>query len=415
MSKIICDVCGTSYPETATQCPICGCVRPVDTVTVNTENNQDEKPTTGTYTYVKGGRFSKANVKKRNRGNYPEKKAEDFSDAPSQDTQEKGGKGLTALVLVLLLAIIAVVIYIVLSIFAPNLWNSEPTESTAPSTTETTAETTEATVPCEFVLLSNTEITLEKVDAAFLLDVSLDPADSTDEVLFSSADESVATVDENGKIVAVAPGNTVITVTCGKASAECLVHCDFEVIPEDTTAPVTEPTYSTEDFKLNREDFTLTKKGETWLLYKGEIPVKQIVWTSDNEKVVTIQDGVVTAVGTGNTTVHAEYNGTKVSCLVRCGAGVGKYLETSDAPENTTVGAYTITPTDVTLNLGNDKSFELKLLDTDKNAVEVIWSVADPTVCSVSGNTVTGLKAGTTTISATYDGETYSCIVRVKG
>ena len=25
MSKIICDVCGTSYPDTAECCPICGC------------------------------------------------------------------------------------------------------------------------------------------------------------------------------------------------------------------------------------------------------------------------------------------------------------------------------------------------------------------------------------------------------
>jgi len=27
MSKIICDICGTSYPETAESCPICGCSR----------------------------------------------------------------------------------------------------------------------------------------------------------------------------------------------------------------------------------------------------------------------------------------------------------------------------------------------------------------------------------------------------
>ena len=27
MSKIICDICGTSYPDTADCCPICGCSR----------------------------------------------------------------------------------------------------------------------------------------------------------------------------------------------------------------------------------------------------------------------------------------------------------------------------------------------------------------------------------------------------
>ena len=60
MSKIICDVCGTSYPESANQCPICGCVRSGDAVTVRGDTNNTEVNTTGNYTHVKGGRFSKA-------------------------------------------------------------------------------------------------------------------------------------------------------------------------------------------------------------------------------------------------------------------------------------------------------------------------------------------------------------------
>ena len=67
MSKIICDVCGTSYPETGTQCPICGCVRSSDAVTISGDTNEAlvQAPT---YTYVRGGRYSKTNVKKRNAG-----------------------------------------------------------------------------------------------------------------------------------------------------------------------------------------------------------------------------------------------------------------------------------------------------------------------------------------------------------
>ena len=30
MNKVICDICGTAYPETATQCPICGSAKQVD-------------------------------------------------------------------------------------------------------------------------------------------------------------------------------------------------------------------------------------------------------------------------------------------------------------------------------------------------------------------------------------------------
>ena len=60
MSKIICEICGTSYPETSTQCPICGCVKPMDKSVVIDKEIQAGS----TYTYVKGGRFSKRNVKK---------------------------------------------------------------------------------------------------------------------------------------------------------------------------------------------------------------------------------------------------------------------------------------------------------------------------------------------------------------
>ena len=66
MSKIVCEVCGTSFPETSAQCPICGYVPTGDNV--YTEPTVNDEKVTGSYTYVKGGRFSKNNVRKRNKG-----------------------------------------------------------------------------------------------------------------------------------------------------------------------------------------------------------------------------------------------------------------------------------------------------------------------------------------------------------
>ena len=65
MNKIICDICGTSYAESGKQCPICGSVRPGDVQRMTNEVKRDGNGSTG-YTHVKGGRFSKSNVKKRN-------------------------------------------------------------------------------------------------------------------------------------------------------------------------------------------------------------------------------------------------------------------------------------------------------------------------------------------------------------
>ena len=63
MNKIICDVCGTDYPETAAQCPICGCASAgAQTSAGNEAADTDER---ATHAPVRGGRYSKANVRKR--------------------------------------------------------------------------------------------------------------------------------------------------------------------------------------------------------------------------------------------------------------------------------------------------------------------------------------------------------------
>ena len=73
MNKIICDVCGTAYPETASQCPICGCARTSNTAVSADQLAEDAAAASG-YNYVKGGRFSKSNVRKRNQ-NQPDANA----------------------------------------------------------------------------------------------------------------------------------------------------------------------------------------------------------------------------------------------------------------------------------------------------------------------------------------------------
>ena len=103
MSKVICDVCGTTYAETAAQCPICGCARNTTDQTVADSVQTGEE--NGTYTYVKGGRFSKGNVRKRNKNVEPRRSAAQKA-AKSEEPGEGGGGGnkvLVAIVIILLL------------------------------------------------------------------------------------------------------------------------------------------------------------------------------------------------------------------------------------------------------------------------------------------------------------------------
>ena len=412
MSKIICDVCGTSYPETANQCPICGCAKSVAGDTLDTG---------ASYTYVKGGRFSTKNVRKRNRAAQMQV-PQPVEETVEQPENEKKDKGLVITAIALLLVIIAVVIYIAMRFFVPGAGDKETTAGVPDTSYETTVAAEGSTGPveiaCQDLKLTDAVVELDKAGAAWLLSVTPVPADTTDEITFTSSDPTVASVTSGGKIIAQSAGQTFITVTCGDVEKECRVVCTFE---DETTAATTETTVpADETFKLNREDFTLANKGDTWTLYTGDIPASLITWSVDDAKVVTVENGKVTAVGPGYTTVRAVYNGTEVKCIVRCGftetntgsggiAGTGGVSE--DGGQVSSGKSYEISHDDVTIRVG--ETFTLSLSDAAGTSVSVSWSSANSGVSSVSGSTVTGVASGMTTISGTYEGVTYTCIVRV--
>lgn len=433
MSKIICDVCGTSYPETATQCPICGCVRPVDT---NGVSGSTSDSNTSTYKHVKGGRFSKANVQKRNRTSQPQVRNTTAAKLTKENgkAQDKTTAGLVITAIILVLAIIAVAVYISLRFFAPDVLEDPgqllpPVTTNASAQTEAKQETEATTIACESISLDVDQITFDEINVARMLYATIDPVDTTDVLSFTSSDEMVATVTSDGKVIAVGAGEAVITATCGNVSASCTVICTY-VPEEETTVPTTEATIAEEEFMLNRSDITFGKKGESWLLYSGSIGKTEITWSSDDESVATIEGGKVVAVGGGMTNVHAEYNGVKVSCIIRCnfsdessdqgvtgnGGGVSEDGG-GDSGASSSEGCQLYNPygsaEDVSIKVG--ESFSLQLMDATGNFVTPTWSVGDSSCCEASGNTFTGKSAGTTSITATYNGETYTCVVRVSG
>ena len=200
MSKIICDVCGTSYPETASQCPICGSARSGDVqVVADSKPGSDEAAPRG-YQYVKGGRFSNKNVHKRNSGKKPESPVEK-SEAPRKPKQ-KSNKPLIIVAVVLLLCVVATAGYIAIRFFVPADLLPFGGNTTQPAAT---------TVPCMSLQVSQPVVELTEKGATYQIAVTAQPQNTTDTLTYQSSDPAVATVDGNGLITAVAPGQTVMT------------------------------------------------------------------------------------------------------------------------------------------------------------------------------------------------------------
>lgn len=422
MSKVICDVCGTAFAETAAQCPICGSAKTSANQTA--AGDQQGSTQASGYAYVKGGRFSKSNVRKRNKkGKTPERRS-----APERQPQKKGNGGneekansaLVAVVVVLLLAIVAVVIYIAVRILGPSV---DPGQTTKPSNGQTqptgqTQSTTLPEVPCTALELSHKLIELSNPGESWLISATPTPADTTDKIVMKSANENVATVSETGNVVAVGGGETVIIITCGSVTVECPVVCSFgnpttptnPVNPTNPTAPAEELKFNTpfKDADSGKYDTTLSKKGETWRAYNGNISPLEITWVSDDLNVCTIDNGVVTAVGPGKTEVHAQYNGVTVSCIVRC---VFPADPEPTQPADPADPVVKINKTDVSIVV--DESFTLTLKKGDE-ILTVEWKADKEGIVTIEGNKITGAAAGTTNVSVTYEEKTYTCIVRVK-
>ncbi|MBR7178793.1 MAG: Ig-like domain-containing protein [Oscillospiraceae bacterium] len=386
MNRIICDICGSEYPENAERCPICSYARQgTEKIAVSS--------TEAVRTKVKGGRFSNKNVKKRLRAQ--EKAASGGEESPS--------KPLWITVVLLLIAIALVTGYIVMRFLGGQgaFTGTVPAQSTAPATSD--PATQPPAVPCESLTVEEAVLELDAPGAQKQLSVKALPGDTTDAVLYASADPSVATVSDTGLVTAVGSGQTALTVSCGTVVETVTVVCRF---PVETTVPV-QPTETTaprpipEKLTLDVEDASLFAPGEVFTLsaeFSG-LPISgsKVTWNTSDAGVATVENGVVTAVGKGTATITAEYKGKKAQCIVRC-----RFEDNS----------WKASATDVTLSVG--ESFPLTVTNNSGETADVSWSADTEGIVSVSGRAVTALAPGTVTLTASVDGVSVSCIVRVK-
>ncbi len=114
---------------------------------------------------------------------------------------------------------------------------------------------------------------------------------------WSSSDEGVATIDDQGTATSVASGTTTITAEARKNGAATGV----------TGTATLEVTETILNVSVDPTEATLTRPGETVTLEASTVdqngdPVTNVTyaWSSDDEEVATVdQEGVVTAVGEG--------------------------------------------------------------------------------------------------------------------
>ena len=284
---------------------------------------------------------------------------------------------------------------IVVPIMFPEKDKAE--QETQPTYVTQAPETEAPEIACTGIILDPTEISFENIGDTVQLTAKPEPENASDALVFSSIDETIATVDNQGVVTAVNVGDTAIIIECGDYQVFCAVTV-LEPAPE---------------FVFNREDVTFTAQGDEWLVYEGAVAVSDVTWSTEDETIATIQDGRIVAVGQGVTTVYGEYNGLIASCIVRCDFEENEEdVVIADNGPYRLDNPYGVSDTDASIPLGG--SFTLYLLDKNEEKVTgVVWTVEDGSCCTVEDGLITGVSRGQANVVATYGGQSYKCIVRV--
>ena len=173
----------------------------------------------------------------------------------------------------------------------------------------------EVKTPATTIALDKTTASLkegEKVN----LSATVGPENVTSKVvIWSSSDESIATVADDGTVTAVKAGDVTITAKAAYGK-NVTATCDIKVAEAEKPQPTPEPEPQPTPQKVAATTITLDKttanlkEGETVELKATVGPEnatdKSVTWTSSDESVATVsKDGKVTAVKAGSVKITA--------------------------------------------------------------------------------------------------------------
>ena len=221
---------------------------------------------------------------------------------------------------------------------------------------------------------------------SFTLTATVEPAKTTDTVVWSSSNEAVATVSD-GTVTAAKAGTTEITATAGNVKATC-------------TVTVSDPVYKVTDIKLTAAPSRRIAAGKKVQLKASIAPSnatdKSVTWTSSNKKVATVN-------AKGLVTFKKNAGGKKVTITATAKDGSKKFAKITLTCMKGSVKSIKLSGK-TTVKSGKTTKLKAKVSTKNGKANKtVVWSSSNTKLATVDKNgkvkTVKG-KKGTVKITA---------------
>ena len=259
----------------------------------------------------------------------------------------------------------------------------------------------QVTQSAEEITLDKPELTID-VGRNAVVKATVMPKDTNNKkVVWSSSDESIATVDKQGRIKAVALGDCEITCASeeiGTVQAKAVVHVQ---------QPVKKVTFSPAPAVYNDETAQLT-----WTIEPENASNPKLTFVSSNEKILTVdENGVVTGVSGGEATVTATTtDGSRRQAKIKVKVmqhltGVHMLRKTAYIDYGQTSSAGAILEPERAKNVNPNMT----------------WESANPSVASVAQNKkapnkvdITGVAYGDTEVYGTTEDGGFRTSIKVK-
>lgn len=238
-------------------------------------------------------------------------------------------------------------------------------------------------IPVTSVTVEPSEIRI-LVGDSYKLNATVYPEQaSVQDVRWESSNEAIATVDSDGEVVGLAVGKCKVTAY-SKDGNDIKASCSVYV----------SPVVQINSLKINSTEITMLA-GKTRKLSAFVTPTnttESVGWYSTDTSIVAVTDnGTITTVGPGIADVVVYGGTTNITASCR-------------------VHSLAMSQTNITL--GQYDTFDLAV--DGASGFTVAWRTSNPRIATVdnTGHVVARMR-GTTTITATVDDKTLSCVVNV--
>ena len=162
----------------------------------------------------------------------------------------------------------------------------------------------------------------------------------------------------------------------------------------------------------------------------GEYVPENVVWTSSDENIATVENGKITGVKEGRCDISVNIDGYESTCHVTVvsitTSSTTSQTTTSNSttttqpttsttkPQNISPSSIKLNKTSATLTVGSMLTLTATISPTNATNKKVTWSSSNTAVATVSSGKVTAKGKGTATITAkTANGKTATCKITV--